>query len=167
MQNELEDTKKQHRNARQTVADRQREIDRLNYELHIEKTQNSRTSWDSERKRLTTQLRKKEGELTKLKESMKVLKEDLLKSARDDHNRNLAATQKTIKENSENDQIARNIRALQQQLRETRAENEEKDKNIIRLQEEEIAKRAKFSQMQEDYKKMETNYTRNADAAIK
>jgi len=48
-------------------------------------------------------LRKKESELTKLKEGMRILKEDLLKSARDDHNKTLAASQQAIKENSENE----------------------------------------------------------------
>lgn len=167
MRNELEETKKQTIQARNTLAEKQREINDLNYQLQVEKTQNSRTSWDSEKRRLTTQLRKKESELTKLKEGMRILKEDLLKSARDDHNKTLAASQQAIKENSENEQITRNIRALQLKLRESNGAIVEKDNELIRLKEEAIAKKVELTAMEKELKASTGIIQRIQDEALK
>lgn len=85
---------------------------------------------------------------------MRILKDDLLKSARDEHNKSQIERERDIKEKSENDLITRNIQLLQEQLAKTKSENDTAKLEIQRLKENEIKSRQNVTELKEENTKV-------------
>jgi hypothetical protein len=54
LQTKLAEAKRSKQLSDKKLADAKRDIERLNYDLHVEKTSNSRATWEPERKKLVT-----------------------------------------------------------------------------------------------------------------
>ena len=110
-----------------------RELDRVNYELNMEKAANNTTQVSGDMSRIKKQLDDKNRELIALKKSFKALRDDLLSKASSNADEEANFRAKVLAENAENVKVTENIKRAQSRIGELTKKLKEASSEIVRL----------------------------------
>ena len=146
----LEASRKAKEMADKRIDELNRELEKLRYELNIERTQNSSVQLTKELTKLRTALKTRDRELAKLREAFEQLKKDLVLQVQEKSAREKQTAERSMQEGAENTTILIQMKKSEQRLKELAEKLREANVENKRVREELIAAREAETKLKEN-----------------